>query len=144
MMNLCKLLTRKKYDILITFVVTEEWFGFIGSDNKPANVRFRTIPNVIPSELVRAKDFPAFVVAVLTKMEAPFEELLNRLELPVTAIIADTYIAWTVEVGKRRNIPVASFWTMSAPVLSVFHHFDLLMENHHFPADLSGMSSFFF
>ncbi|XVF68453.1 hypothetical protein PTKIN_Ptkin11bG0004200 [Pterospermum kingtungense] len=137
MMNLCKLLCSKSPDILITFVVTEEWFGFIGSDNKPANVCFRTIPNVIPSELVRAKDFTAFLMAVLTKMEAPFEELLDRLEPPVTAIIADTYVDWTVEVGKRRNIPVASLWTMSASVLSVFHHFNLLVENQHFPADLS-------
>ncbi|OMO82906.1 UDP-glucuronosyl/UDP-glucosyltransferase [Corchorus capsularis] len=137
MMNFCKLLCSKLPDILITFVVTEEWFGFIGSDNKPVNIQFRTIPNVIPSELVRAKDFPRFVQAVLTKMEAPFEELLDRLELPVTAIVSDTYVGWTVEVGKRRNIPVASFWTMSASVLSVFHHFNLLVENQHFPADLS-------
>ncbi|XP_021279010.1 UDP-glycosyltransferase 87A2-like [Herrania umbratica] len=137
MMNLCKLLCSKSTDILITFVVTEEWFGFIGWDNKPANVRFRTIPNVIPSEHVRAKDFPGFVAAVLTKMEAPFEELLDRLESPVTVIIADTYMSWTVEVGKRRNIPVAFLWTMSASVLSVFYHFNLLVENHHFPADLS-------
>ncbi|MBA0745282.1 hypothetical protein Gogos_007860, partial [Gossypium gossypioides] len=61
---------------------TEEWLGFISSDDKPVNVRFRTIPNVIPSELDRANNFPAFVAAVLTKMEAPFEELLDRLELP--------------------------------------------------------------
>ncbi|XVF46193.1 hypothetical protein PTKIN_Ptkin03bG0007700 [Pterospermum kingtungense] len=137
MMNLCKLLCSKTPDILITFVVTEEWFGFIGSDNKPANVRFRTIPNVIPSEHGRAKDFPAFVAAVFTKMKAPFEDLLDRLELPVTAIIADTYASWTIEVGRRRNIPVASFWTMSPSVLSVLHHFDFLVEHQHFPAELS-------
>ncbi|GMI92025.1 hypothetical protein like AT2G30150 [Hibiscus trionum] len=138
MMNLCKLLCSKTPNILITFVVTEEWLGFIASDNKPINVRFRTIPNVIPSELVRANDFPAFIAAVLTKMEAPFEVLLDRLEveLPVTAIIADTYMSWTVQVGQRRNIPVASFWTMPASVLSILHHFNLLVENHHFPADL--------
>ncbi|GLT26802.1 hypothetical protein SLA2020_018440 [Shorea laevis] len=57
MMNLCKLLCSKKLDIVITFVVTQEWYGFIGSDSKPANVRFCTLPNVIPSELARAKDF---------------------------------------------------------------------------------------
>ncbi|GMI81898.1 UDP-glucosyl transferase 87A2 [Hibiscus trionum] len=137
MMNLCKLLSSKIPNILITFVVTEEWLGFIASDKKPLNVRFRTVPNVIPSELVRAKDFPAFITAVLTKMEAPFEDLLARLEveLPVTAIIADTYLPWTLQVGRRRNIPVASLWTMSASVLSIFHHFNLLVENHHFPAD---------
>ncbi|KAE8655293.1 putative UDP-Glycosyltransferase superfamily protein [Hibiscus syriacus] len=54
MMNPCKLLCSKTSNILITFVVTEEWLGFISSDKKPFNVRFRTIPNVGPSELVRA------------------------------------------------------------------------------------------
>ncbi|MBA0807384.1 hypothetical protein Gohar_023191 [Gossypium harknessii] len=137
MMNLCKLLCSKTPNIVISFVVTEEWLGFISSDDKPVNVRFRTIPNVIPSELDRANNFPAFLAAVLTKMEAPFEELLDRLELPVAAIIADTYVAWTVQVGQRRNIPVASLWTMSASVFSIFHHFNLLVQNHHFPADLS-------
>ncbi|KAE8700801.1 UDP-glycosyltransferase 87A2 [Hibiscus syriacus] len=122
MMNLCKLLCSKIPNILITFVVTEEWLGFIFFDKKPFNVRFRTIPNVIPSELVRANDFPAFFAAVFTKMEAPFEDILDRLEveLPVTAIIADTYVPWTLLVGQRRNIPVASLWTMSASVLSFF------------------------
>ncbi|GLT26804.1 hypothetical protein SLA2020_018500 [Shorea laevis] len=54
MMNLCKLLCSKKPDVVITFVVTQEWYGFIGSDSKPANVRFCMLPNVIPSELARA------------------------------------------------------------------------------------------
>ena len=39
MMNLCKLLTRKKYDILITFVVPEEWISFVAFDAKPSNIK---------------------------------------------------------------------------------------------------------
>ena len=138
MMNLCKLLVSKSPDILISFVVTEEWLGFIGSDPKPANIRFATVPNVIPSELGRGRDFAGFVVAVSTKMEAPFEELLDQLEPPVTAIVADTYLVWIVGLGSRRNIPVASLWTMSATFFSVFHHFELVVQNRHFPVDLSG------
>nr|UYS93193.1 UGT87Y1 [Eucalyptus yarraensis]UYS93194.1 UGT87Y1 [Eucalyptus camphora] len=137
MMNLCKLLVSKKPDIVITFVVTEEWLGFIGSDPKPANVRFATVPNVIPSALHQAKNFPNFLEAVFTKLEAPVEQLLDRVELPVAAIMADTYVLWAVRVGKRRNIPVATLWTMSAPVFSVFHHFEMLKEKGHFPVDLS-------
>lgn len=146
MMNICKLLVSRQPDILITFVVTEEWLGFIGSQSKPHNIRFRTLPNIIPSEHGRANDFAGFLEAVFTKMEAPFEELLDRLLLDddeqpaaaVTAIIADTYLPWVVDVGNRRNIPVASLWTMSALVFSVFHHFELLERNGHFPFDLSG------
>ncbi|KAI3526317.1 hypothetical protein L1887_05565 [Cichorium endivia] len=64
MMNLCKLITlHRPSEFLITFVVTEEWLGFIGSEPKPTNVRFATIPNVIPSEVNRAADFPGFLNA---------------------------------------------------------------------------------
>lgn len=142
MMNLCKQLASRKPDnILITFVVTDEWLGFIGSDPKPNNIRFRTLPNIIPSELVRAKDFPGFIEAVTTKLEAPFEQLLDQLEPPVSVIIADPYLSWDVGVANRRNIPIASLWTMSATVFSIFLHFDLLLQNRHFPASLSGFGN---
>ncbi|XP_042479570.1 UDP-glycosyltransferase 87A2-like [Macadamia integrifolia] len=146
MMNLCKLLASRgsgsgssSDDILISFVVTEEWLSFIGSDPKPDNIRFRSIPNVIPSEKGRAGNFAGFLEEVMTKVEDPFEKLLDQLELetPATAIIADTYLVWAVGVGNRRNIPVASLWTMSPPVFSMFYHFDLLVQNGHFPANLS-------
>ncbi|PON85866.1 UDP-glucuronosyl/UDP-glucosyltransferase [Trema orientale] len=136
-MNLCKQLVSRKDDILITFVVTEEWLGLIGSEPKPDNIRFGTIPNVIPSERDRAKDFPGFVRAVSTLMEAPFEEFLDRLELPVSAIVADTNLVWAVGVGYRRNIPVASLWPKSGSVYTVIHHFDHLVKNGHFPVNLS-------
>ncbi|KAB1202244.1 UDP-glycosyltransferase 87A2 [Morella rubra] len=138
MMNLCKLLaSRRPAHILVSFVITEEWLSFIGSDPKPDNIRFVTVPNVIPSEIGRGKDFPGFIEAVYTKMKAPFEDLLDRLEPPVTAIATDTYLVWAVGVGNRRNIPVVSLWPMSATVFSVFHHFELLERNGHFPAEAS-------
>ncbi|CBI15891.3 unnamed protein product, partial [Vitis vinifera] len=70
-------------------------------------------------------------------MEAPFEQLLDRLEPPVTALIADTHVMCAFVVGNRRNIPAASLWPMSATMFSVFHHFDLLIQNQHYPVDLS-------
>ncbi|XP_031271784.1 UDP-glycosyltransferase 87A1-like isoform X2 [Pistacia vera] len=71
-------------------------------------------------------------------MEAPFEKLLDEVEFetPGTAIIADSYMPWAVDVGNRRNIPVASLWPMSASELSVYHHIDLLVKNGHFPVEL--------
>ncbi|ONH99769.1 hypothetical protein PRUPE_6G049500 [Prunus persica] len=133
MMNLCKLLSSKKPEILITFVVTEEWHGFMGSDQKPHNIRFATVPNLIPSELVRANDFLGFVEAVNTKLEAPVEQLLDRLELPVSTIVADPYVVWATRVASRRNIPVASLWPMSASVFSVLLHIETLEQKSHFP-----------
>ncbi|XP_062075918.1 UDP-glycosyltransferase 87A1-like [Humulus lupulus] len=138
-MNLCKQLSsRVKYDILITFVVTEEWFGLIGSDPKPDSIRFATIPNVVPSEHVRANQFADFFEAAATKLEAPFEELLDRLHgPPVRAIIADSLMAWPIKVGHRRNIPVASFWPLSASMFSVLYHFDHFAQHGHYPVKLS-------
>ncbi|KAG8387291.1 hypothetical protein BUALT_Bualt02G0006100 [Buddleja alternifolia] len=137
MMNLCKLLINSKPDLLITFVITEEWLGLIGSEEKPPSIRFETIPNVLPSELARAADMISFVGATQTKMAEPFERLLDRLEAPADFIIADTFLNWAVEVGNRRNIPVASLWPMPASVFSVFYHFDLLVRNGHYPFDVS-------
>ncbi|KAJ4840483.1 hypothetical protein Tsubulata_000401 [Turnera subulata] len=128
LMNLCKLLVLRSDSLEITFVVTEEWFGLIGSDPKPDRIRFRTIPNVIPSELVRANNIEDFMEAVLTKMEAPFEELLEQLDQPPTVIVADSFLTWVAGVGNRRNIPVASFWSMSANGFSRFFHTDRLRQ----------------
>ncbi|KAE9463610.1 hypothetical protein C3L33_04465, partial [Rhododendron williamsianum] len=140
MTNFCKLLASKRDEILITFVVTEEWLGFLSSEPKPpANIRFATIPNVVPSEKGRAADFPGFLRAAQTKMEEPFERLLERLEQPQkpSVIIHDTYLPWVVGVGNRRDIPVASFWTQPVSAFTVFYHFDLLKLNGQFPVDVS-------
>ncbi|XP_004296052.1 PREDICTED: UDP-glycosyltransferase 87A1-like [Fragaria vesca subsp. vesca] len=137
MMNLCKLLVSKQHDILITFVLTEEWHGFIGSDPKPENVRFTTVPNVIPSEIGRAKNFPGFMEAVCTKLQEPVELLLDQLEPRVSVLVADSFVVLGVGVANKRNIPVASLWTMSASVFSTLDHFEMLRDNGHFPADVS-------
>ncbi|XP_010032964.2 UDP-glycosyltransferase 87A1 [Eucalyptus grandis] len=137
MMNFCKILSSRVPDIAITFVVTEEWLGFIGSEPKPANISFAAIPNVLPSELVRAQHYSEFVEAVFTKMGDPCEELLDRLRPVPTLILADTWLKWAVRAGNRRNIPVASFWPMAAWGFSVLCHFHLLEQHGHFPVDLS-------
>ncbi|KAK4440476.1 UDP-glycosyltransferase 87A2 [Sesamum alatum] len=138
MLNLCKLVAERNHDILITIVVTEEWLGFIGSMDKPPNFSFAAIPNVVPSELVRGDDVYGFAMAVLTKMEEPFDRLLDELPLPPPVfIIADGFLPWAAEVAGRRNIPLAYLWPMSASVYTVFYHFDLLVQNGHFPVDLS-------
>ncbi|XP_031099617.1 UDP-glycosyltransferase 87A2-like [Ipomoea triloba] len=133
MMNLCKLIAVHRPDTLFTFILTEEWYGFISGDPKPENLRFATVPNVVPSEIGRAKDFAAFFRATQTELEAPVEALLDRLDdrPEPNVIIHDTYLPWVVAVGNRRNIPVASLFTMSAATFSVFLHWDLLVQNGH-------------
>lgn len=139
MLSLCKILaSRTPNQILITFVVTEEWLGYIGADPKPEVIRFATIPNVVALEGLRAADFPGFYEAVMTKMETPFERLLDQLELPITAIIGCVELRWPIAVANRRNIPVASFWTMSASFYSMLHHLDVFLQHRHLTVDKLG------
>ncbi|KAK7300884.1 hypothetical protein RJT34_11735 [Clitoria ternatea] len=137
MMNLCKLFVSNNSNIHVTFVLTEEWVGLLSSDPKPDKVRFASIPNVIPSEKGRGNDFLGFLESVMTKMEAPFQELLHRLQPQPTLIIYDTYLFWVVRVANRRNTPVASFWPMSASFFAVFKHYHLLEQNGHYPVNVS-------
>lgn len=129
LMNICRLIPSNK-GILISFIVTEEWAHLITSSASeqqlPANVRLVTIPNCIPSEAVRARDFPGFLDAVYTKMEEPFEKVLEGLRPPVEGILADAYLPWAAAVGSRWNVPVYSLFTMSATFFSVLYHFDRL------------------
>lgn len=144
MVNFCMLLASKQPDFLITFIVTEEWLGFLSSETKlPPNISFGTIPNVIPSELVRAADHPGFVEATLTNMEEPVEQVIDGLDSRPVVIIYDVFLGWVPGVGNRRNIPVASLWPMSATVFSIFKHTHLLVQNGHFPlTNLSGQLKF--
>uniref|UniRef100_A0A7C9F147 Uncharacterized protein n=1 Tax=Opuntia streptacantha TaxID=393608 RepID=A0A7C9F147_OPUST len=139
MLNLCSLLLSSQPDLLISFVVTEEWLGFLSAElhsPPPPNLRLVAIPQVIPSEIGRAADFAGFYEATNTKLPDPFERLLDRLDPPSTAIIYDTFLTWVVGVGNKRNIPVASLFTESASVYTLLSHVDLLVQHGHFPLDL--------
>ncbi|KAJ8440215.1 hypothetical protein Cgig2_023980 [Carnegiea gigantea] len=128
MLNLCSLLSSQP-DLLISFVVTEEWLGFLTAElhpPPPSNLRLVGVPQVIPSEIGRAADFTGFYEATNTKLQDPFERLLDRLEPPATAIVYDTFLSWVVRVGNKKNIPVASLFTQSASVFTLLSHFDLL------------------
>ncbi|CAM8964383.1 unnamed protein product [Rhodiola kirilowii] len=145
MLTLCMNLTQRMEDtnnlLNITFIVTEEWLGFLSSDPPlPPNIRYVTIPNVIPSELVRAEDVRSFISAVMTVMAAPCEDVIKQMRLPPDMILSDFFMPWAVEVGKRRSVPVALFWPMSATMFSMFSHFELLKQNGHFPVDLQAMA----
>ncbi|OIV95074.1 hypothetical protein TanjilG_10894 [Lupinus angustifolius] len=125
MLNFCKILVSKNSDILITFVVTEEWLNSIGSEQQPQNLRFCSVPNVVPELGGSADNFLSVVKAVMTKMEAPFEEILDQLKPQPKIIICDAFLFWAIDVGIRKNIPVAPFWTTSTSEFWVqcFHIF---------------------
>ncbi|XP_076921811.1 UDP-glycosyltransferase 87A1-like [Bidens hawaiensis] len=134
LLNLCRLLSsRLNHTTTFTVVVTEEWLGLLNPEpEQDHNIRFVTIPNVLPSELNLA-----FMTAVQTKMERPFMEVLDRIESSVKLIIADAVMRWPFEAANTRNIPIAAFWPMSASTYSVVHYVDLLESHHHLYADVS-------
>ncbi|KAM0002894.1 putative 7-deoxyloganetin glucosyltransferase [Helianthus debilis subsp. tardiflorus] len=140
MMTLCNLIAlRHPSNFLITVVLTQEWLGFIQPEPKPpSNIRFATIPNVIPSEVNRADDFPGFFNATLTKMEEPVEQLLRGMVVPISVVIYDTYLSWVLNMGSRMNFPVASLFTMSATVFTMFYYYHLLVENCNAGDNFSG------
>ena len=129
LLNLCHVLSYKSLTTVFTVVLTEEWSELIGSDPKPANVRFAIIPNVVPSEINRGTDPIGFFIAAQNNMEIPFDLLLDNMEQPVNLIIADATLKWTLNVGIRRNIPVAAYWPMSASMFTMWYHVDLLQEH---------------
>ncbi|KAL8213938.1 hypothetical protein R6Q57_003387 [Mikania cordata] len=147
LLNLCNSLSsrmnQQNRTTVFTVFVTEEWLGFLDPDPTNDIIRFATIPNVLPSERNRGSDMITFLTAVQTKMERPFTEALDRMELPVKFIIADVTMLWPFDVAKMRNIPVAAYSPMSTSMFSVMHHVDLLELHHHLFADVSGLSSHF-
>ena len=76
-------------------------------------------------------------------MEAPVEELIQRLEPPVDYIITSSVLTWVAEIGKRRNIPVSSLWTDSPSVFLAFHQFDSV-DTDSIQDTLSGIYSVIF
>jgi hypothetical protein len=132
MVNLCRLLAARD-GVTATVVLTEEWLGLVGAPAGALSprVRFEAIPNVVPSEHGRAGDMVRFVEAVYTRMEAPFERLLDQLlAAPLApaaiAIVADMFVPWTVAVGARRGVPVCVICPLSATMFAVQYNFHRL------------------
>ncbi|KAJ0716274.1 hypothetical protein HanPI659440_Chr13g0510831 [Helianthus annuus] len=100
LVNLCHLLsTRSGLTTVYTVFVTDEWHAMFGSDSKPDNIRFATIPYVYSPEL-EPND---------TEMAKQFGRLLDTMELQAKFIIADVTLGRsTFELANRRNIPVAA------------------------------------
>jgi hypothetical protein len=142
MLNLCRILAARD-GVSATVVVTEEWLGLLGgSPALEPGIRLEAIPNVIPSEHGRAADWVGFVEAVYTKMEAPFEQLLDRLGAAPAAIVADTYVPWAVSVGNRRGVPVCILSALNATIFSVHYHFDRLPVAAGGCAEITGTYQF--
>jgi len=141
MINLCNQLASLQTSILITIVVTQEWLASIASHPKPSNIRFATIPNVIPLQSQIASDITAYFQAVVTNLQTPFRALLHRLHPTVTALLADVELHFPVALARTMDIPVALLWTMSASFFLSLHQLRSSVPKGALKADLLGKVS---
>ncbi|KAH9690672.1 UDP-glycosyltransferase 85A2 [Citrus sinensis] len=146
MFQLAKLLHHKGFHI--TFVNTEfnqrRLLKSQGPDslNAVPTFRFETIPDGLPpSDSDATQDIPSLCDSTRRTCSAPFQELLTRLNNsalsnvnpPVTCIVSDWSMGFTLKASKQLNIPNVLFFTASACGFMGYVHYRHLVEKCIFP-----------
>ncbi|KAL5777233.1 hypothetical protein ACOSP7_010159 [Xanthoceras sorbifolium] len=145
MLKLAKLLHNKGFHI--TFVNTEfnhkrllKSRGPNALDGLPS-FRFETIPDGLPPTDVDAtQDIPSLCLSTTKHSLAPFRELLNKLNdsassdvPPVTCIVSDGVMSFTLDAAEELGVPEVLFWTTSACGFLAYFHFRHLIEKGYTP-----------
>lgn len=139
-LKLAKLLHHRGF--FITFVNTEfnhkRLLRSRGSDSLDGSpdFRFETIPDGLPpSETDASQDRLAVGKAVLTNFLTPFLDLIGKLNSslcsrvpPVTCIVSDGFMPFTIKAAEELGLPVVVSFTMSACGVMAFKQFRALME----------------
>ncbi|KAM5580260.1 7-deoxyloganetin glucosyltransferase-like [Rosa sericea] len=137
MLQLAQLLHHRGFHI--TFVNTEfnhkrflKSLGPNSLDRFP-DFRFETIPDGLPSsDEKESQDINLLLNSVRKHFLAPFRNLLNKLNgnmnLPVTSIVSDGFLTFTITVAKELGIPIAQFFTLAAVGFMSFKIFPTLVE----------------
>ncbi|XP_030966971.1 7-deoxyloganetin glucosyltransferase-like [Quercus lobata] len=125
MLKLSKLLHHEGFHI--TFVNTEfnhqrfmKSRGPNSLDGLP-DFRFETIPDGLPpSDINTTQDIPSLSESIMNNCLAPFSDLLVKLNNatsynpPVTCIVSDATMAFTITAAQEFKIPVVMFFPISA------------------------------
>ncbi|GLJ20514.1 hypothetical protein SUGI_0373400 [Cryptomeria japonica] len=123
------------HGISVTFVLTESWHKIITqADEDPlnhtSNLQAALIPDCVVGESQRGENFIEFFHS-LSNMEAHVAHLLTNLnssEKPVTCIVADIFLKWTVPFAKRHALLSVSMCPMSVTSFSISYHLCLGLE----------------
>ena len=139
MLKLAKLLYFKGFHV--TFVNTEFNHRRLLKSRGPNSLdgllsfRFETIPDGLPpSDMDATQDIPSLCESTSKKCLAPFRELLFKLNCsqdvpPVTAIVSDGVMSFTLEAAKELGVPEVIFWTTSAcGFLAYLHYLQLVKQ----------------
>ena len=131
MLKLSKLLHHKGFHI--TFVNTEFNHQHFLQSRGPnsldglSDFQFETIPDGLsPSNLNATQDIHFLCDSIMKNFLAPFSDLLVKLNgatsknPPVTCIISDGFMPFTITTAQELGIPIVMFFTISACSLMGF------------------------
>eukprot|EP00253_Pinus_taeda_P007303 PITA_07303 len=132
--------------VIVTFVTTEACYAniikahngedpFSHAQSLGLDIRSLQVSDGLPLEFDRSLS-SELIESFQTNMMPHVEELIAHLkekQPPVLCIIADSFFVWLDRVAKKFGICHVSFWTEAALVFSIYYHWDLLVENGHFP-----------
>ncbi|KAL5558965.1 hypothetical protein UlMin_035176 [Ulmus minor] len=138
MLKLAKLLHFKGFHI--TFVNTEFNHNRLLKSRGPEAIedlpsfRFEKIPDGLPPTDVEAtQDIPSLCDSVNKTCLAPFRELLSKLNSsmdvpPVTCVVSDGAMSFTIDAAEEFGIPEVLFWTTSACGFMGYLHYQQLVD----------------
>ncbi|KAL8156009.1 7-deoxyloganetin glucosyltransferase-like [Apium graveolens] len=145
MLKLAKLLHQKGFHI--SFVNTDfnrnrliKSGGPNALDGLP-DFRFYSIPDGLPpSDPDATQDIPTLCKYTPINCDAPFKELIAKLNdssvsgvPPVTCIVSDGIMAFTLKTAEEYGIPGVLFWTTSACGLLAYTQYHQLVERGYTP-----------
>ncbi|KAL1225797.1 UDP-glycosyltransferase 85A7 [Cardamine amara subsp. amara] len=96
--------------------------------------RFESIPDGLPeTDGDKTQYIPDLCVSTMTNCLTPFKELLRRINTgsdvpPVSCIVSDGVMSFTLDAAEDLGVPAVIFWTLSACGFLTFLHFDLFIE----------------
>ncbi|KAJ0829185.1 putative 7-deoxyloganetin glucosyltransferase [Helianthus annuus] len=151
MLKLAKILHSQGF--LITFVNTEFNHQRLLRSQGPQAVRglpsfrFETIPDGLPSpqNLDATQDVPSLARAIEENLLDPFKTLVTKINSsssPVTCIVADVLMGFTLDAASELGIPEFMFWTSGAGSLLCIDQFTNLLEKGLMP--LKGMNFYLY
>ncbi|KAK2971780.1 hypothetical protein RJ640_018469 [Escallonia rubra] len=140
MLKLAKLLHHKGFHI--TFVNTDFNHGRLLRSRGPTSLdglpdfRFESIPDGLPpSDPDATQDVPSICKYTPKHSLAPFCDLISKLNdgsfagvPPVTCIVSDGVMSFTLAAAKQFGIPEVFFWTTSACGLLAYAQYRSLIE----------------
>lgn len=110
-----------------------------------SSFRFETIPDGLPwTDVDDKQDMLKLIDSTINNCLSPFKELLLRLNSgsdvpPVSCIVSDASMSFTIDAAEELQIPVVLLWTNSATAFILYLHYQKLIEKGIIPRDESDL-----